>query len=50
MTAVNAVKQEERLAGGLSVEVIDTSSLGSECCAAGPSRPRPVVFCTPMCA
>ncbi|MBK0868769.1 MBL fold metallo-hydrolase [Saccharopolyspora sp. HNM0986] len=28
MTAVNAVKQEERLPGGLSVEVIETSSLG----------------------
>ena len=28
MTAVNDVKQEERLAGGLAVEVIETSSLG----------------------
>lgn len=28
MTAANAVNQEERLAGGLAVEVIETSSLG----------------------
>uniref|UniRef100_UPI0030C74531 MBL fold metallo-hydrolase n=1 Tax=Saccharopolyspora rectivirgula TaxID=28042 RepID=UPI0030C74531 len=28
MTAMDVVKQEDRLAGGLAVEVIETSSLG----------------------